>query len=76
MTTAKVFMNGASQAVRLPKDYRFSDSEVYIKKYQNIIMLIPKEDPWAGLFDSLDKFSDDFMESREQPPQQAREPFE
>ncbi|MFQ5631745.1 MAG: antitoxin [bacterium] len=76
MTTAKVFMSGASQAVRLPKDYRFSESEVYIKKFQNIIMLIPKNDPWAPLFASLNKFSDDFMESREQPPQQPREPFE
>lgn len=75
MITAKVFMNGASQAVRLPKDYRFSDSEVYIKKFQNIIMLIPKNDPWAPLFASLNTFSDDFMENREQPSQQRREPL-
>jgi len=76
MTTAKVFMSGTSQAVRLPKDYRFSDTEVYIKKFQSIIMLIPKSDPWAPLFASLNKFSDDFMESRGQPAQQRREPFE
>mgnify|MGYP005725232627 CR=1 FL=1 len=75
MKTAKVFMSGASQAVRLPKDYRFTDSEVYIKKFQNMIILIPKADPWTQLFSSLDKFSDDFMNDRAQPPQQAREPI-
>ena len=73
MTTAKIFMSGASQAVRLPKEFRFSADEVYIKRYQNMIMLIPKDDPWASFFASLDLFSDDFMENREQPQQQYRE---
>lgn len=76
MTTAKIFMNGSSQAVRLPKEFRFDDAEVYIKKYQNVVLLIPKDDPWASLLDSLEQFSDDFMENREQPSQQVREPFE
>lgn len=76
MTTAKLFMNGSSQAVRLPKEFRFDDAEVYIKKYQNVVILIPKDDPWASLLDSLEHFSDDFMENREQPPQPARESFE
>ncbi|MFQ5638897.1 MAG: antitoxin [bacterium] len=73
MTTAKIFMSGASQAVRLPKDFRFSDTEVYIKKFQNIVMLIPKDDAWALFFASLNKFSDDFMDNRDQPQQQSRE---
>ncbi|NIR69196.1 antitoxin [candidate division KSB1 bacterium] len=76
MTTAKIFMNGSSQAVRLPKEFRFDDTEVYIKKYQNVVILIPKDDPWAALIASLDQFSDDFMENREQPQQQDRESFE
>lgn len=72
MKTAKIFNNGRSQAVRLPKDCRFSESEVYIKKFQNVVMLIPKDDPWISLLNSLDKFSEDFMNERNEPPQQIR----
>ena len=63
MKTARIFSNGRSQAVRLPKEYRFDSDDVFIKKFNNIIMLIPKNDPWASLVDSLDKFSDDFLTS-------------
>ena len=73
MQTAKIFTNGRSQAVRLPKEYRFSGEEVYIKKFENIVILISKDDPWASLISSLDQFSDDFMENRNQPNQQFRE---
>ncbi len=62
METAKLFMNGGSQAVRLPKSCRFDADEVYINQIGNVVMLIPKDDPWAGLIESLDEFSDDFME--------------
>ena len=64
MKTARIFSNGRSQAVRLPKEYRFDSDDVFIKKFNNIIMLIPKNDPWAPLVDSLDKFSDDYLTSR------------
>jgi len=73
MKTAKIFINGRSQAVRLPKEYRFSGSEVYIKKLYNSIILIPKSDPWGPFINSLDKFTDDFMIQRNQPQQQIRE---
>jgi antitoxin VapB len=73
MQTAKIFTNGRSQAVRLPKEYRFSGEEVYIKKFENIVILISKDDPWASLISSLDQFSDDFMVNRNQPNQQIRE---
>ncbi|MFO7686769.1 MAG: type II toxin-antitoxin system VapB family antitoxin [Desulfobacterales bacterium] len=73
MQTAKVFINGRSQAVRLPKDFRFSGEEVYIKKVGKMVILIPKDDPWSSLIDSLDQFTDDFMESRKQPNQTQRE---
>jgi antitoxin VapB len=68
METAKLFRNGRSQAVRLPRKYSFSGEEVYVKKVDGIVMLIPKdEDPWKPLVDSLDKFSDDFFNfSRDQ----------
>ena len=72
MQTAKLFNNGRSQAVRLPKEFRFSGDDVYIKKYQGIVMLLPKESPWTSLVDSLDRFSSDFMDERNQPAQQQR----
>ena len=72
MQTAKLFKIGRSQAVRLPKEFRFSGDDVYIKKYQGIVMLIPKESPWTSLVASLDRFSSDFMDERNQPDQQQR----
>ncbi len=73
METAKLFRNGQSQAVRLPKDFRFEGEKVFIKRVGNAVVLIPYQDPWETLFESLDQFSDDFMEVREQPPTQHRE---
>lgn len=73
MKTARIFTNGRSQAVRLPKEFRFSGDEVYINKVQGILMLIPKGDPWRPLINSLDHFTEDFMEQREQPTPQKRE---
>jgi len=73
MKTARLFTNGRSQAVRLPKDCRFEGSDVYVKKYQDLVILFPKDNPWGPLLDSLEGFSDDFMEQREQPPTQGRD---
>ena len=75
MQTAKIFMNGRSQAVRLPKEFRFSDNDVFIKKIGKIVILIPKDDPWASFANSLDQFTDDYMETRDQPAQDSREPL-
>lgn len=72
MKTARVFFNGRSQAVRLPKECRVTGTEVYVKKVGPVVMLIPKDDPWAALVDSLDRFSDDFMSDRAQPISQKR----
>jgi antitoxin VapB len=76
METAKLMMNGDSQTVVLPKEFQLQGSEVYIKKIGNVIVLISKENPWQTLFDSLSLFSEDFMESREQPVLETREAFE
>ena len=73
MQTAKLFNNGRSQAVRLPKDCRFTGDDVYIKKFEDIVILIPKTNPWSSMVNSLDNFSDDFMETRNQPNEQVRE---
>jgi antitoxin VapB len=66
------------QAVRLPRKYSFSGEEVYVKKVDGIVMLIPKdEDPWKPLVDSLDKFSDDFFNfSRDQGTVEQRNRIE
>ncbi len=72
MQTAKIFINGRSQAVRLPKEFRFSGDDVFIKKIGNMVVLFPKDDPWAPLVNSLDQFSDDFMETRDEPVQCSR----
>lgn len=67
MNTAKVFTNGRSQAIRLPKEYRVQDTEVYVKKYEDIVMLIPKKSVWNTMLSGINNFSDDFMDNREQP---------
>lgn len=65
MDTAKLFKNGRSQAVRLPKKYAMTGDEVYVKRINGIVLLIPKdEDPWGGFVDSLDRFSDDFLSGK------------
>lgn len=73
MQTAKLFKNGQSQAVRLPKEFRCPGKHVFIKKIDNIIILIPADNPWQSLFSGIDKFSKDFMVERNQPQQQKRE---
>lgn len=72
METAKIFKSGNSQAIRLPKAYRFQGEFVYLKRVGNTLVLIPEDQAWDLLFESLDEFSDDFMEERNQPPQQYR----
>ena len=64
METAKLFINGRSQAVRLPKEFRFTGSEVFVKKLYNTVILIPKNDPWGSFVDSLDYFSKDLLNPR------------
>ena len=75
MKTAKLFQNGQSQAVRLPKAFRFEDDHVFVKKSGNVVVLIPTKNSWDTLIQSLDKFSDDFMVERKQPKMQKRENF-
>ncbi len=57
MDTAKLFQTGRSQAVRLPKAFRFEGNEVYIKRVGNGVLLIPKDrKPWQSMLESLEKF--------------------
>jgi len=74
MQTAKLFQNGRSQAVRLPKEYQFSGDDVFIQKHGNAVLLIPHEKAWAVFLEGLSGFSDDFMkDGREQGSDQIRE---
>lgn len=73
METAKLFQNGKSQAVRLPKEFRFGSDRVYIKRVGNAVVLLPYKTPWETLLNSLSLFSADFMSERNQPPVQNRE---
>ena len=70
---ARLFRNGQSQAVRLPKEFRFEGDFVYVKKSGNAVVLLPAKGIWSALVESLDKFSDDFMAERGQPEAQKRE---
>ena len=76
MKRAKLFKNGESQAVRLPKEFRFPGNEVYIKRQGNAVVLIPEEDSWDALIESTKHFTDDFMVDRNQPPLQQRDRFD
>ena len=75
MHTAKVFTNGGSQAVRLPKDCRFRGKEVYINRIGDMVILMPKSALLKSFRESLDMFTADFMEKREQGKPEKREPF-
>ena len=61
MMTAKVFKNGRSQAIRLPKECRFSSDEVVVNKIGDIVILLPKQNKWESFMKAIEMFSDDFM---------------
>ncbi len=73
MDTARLFRSGRSQAVRLPKDYRFQGSEVAVKHFGNGVLLLPIDDPWATLEAGLASFEPGFTIERQQPDAQQRE---
>lgn len=64
MMTAKVFENGRSQAVRLPKECRFDTDTVAVNKIGDIVILMPNTDKWSSFMQAIAMFSDDFMKDR------------
>jgi antitoxin VapB len=70
---AKIFMNGRSQAVRLPKEYRFDTDEVYITRQGEDIIISAKKPTWDTFFDAKPVFDDDFLTDREDAPAQERD---
>jgi len=72
METVKIFQSGNSQAIRLPKKYRFEGKEALISKVGDAVIIFPHQDGWKSFFEDLELFSDDFMNERYQPEIQDR----
>ncbi|RYY79177.1 MAG: AbrB/MazE/SpoVT family DNA-binding domain-containing protein [Moraxellaceae bacterium] len=73
MEHAKIFQSGRSQAVRLPKAFRFAGEEVAIKHFGNGVLLLPINQPWQMLEESLHEFESGFQLEREAQQDQERE---
>ena len=71
--TAKIFLNNRSQAVRLPKDFQFSVSEVYIRKQGDEVVLSPRPSSWDAYLESGPAAPADFMAGVEDLPVQERD---
>ena len=73
MKTVEVITDGVEQSIRLPQDCHIQADEVFVKRVGRSLLLIPKDaDPWKMFSQSLDEFTDDFMQDRAQPDQQER----
>jgi len=76
-STAKLFKSGRSQAVRLPKEFRFEGKEVRVSRHGRGVLLEPvAEESWASLFAKIDALGVDFPEREEQPPYPERDSFD
>ncbi|WP_304459771.1 type II toxin-antitoxin system antitoxin VapB [Alicyclobacillus sendaiensis] len=73
MEKAKLFQNGSSQAVRLPKAYRFDGDEVYVKRVGDAVVLLPSTGAWDAMAEALRMFSEDLTLERNEPPMDVRE---
>ena len=74
METAKIFENGRSQAVRLPKKFRFNADEVIVQQLGDAVLLVPKESLWQTFMDGVNSFTSDiFEDGRDQGVQEDRE---
>lgn len=74
METAKIFENGRSQAVRLPKKFRFDVDEVVVQQLGDAVLLVPREALWKTFLEGLNDFTDDiFQDGRDQGVQEERE---
>ncbi len=73
--TAKVFMSGRSQAVRLPAEFRFGCKEVLIEKKGEVVILKPKPSGWDDFFEKAGAVPPDFLADREDLPPQDRKLF-
>lgn len=65
-----------SQSIKIPDNYKINDDKVYLKKVGNALYIIPFHNPWQNLMDSVNEFTQDFMNDRAQPSEQTRESFD
>lgn len=72
---AKLFYNGRSQAMRLPKEFRFPGTEVYVRKVGDSLIVSPRRPSWDEFFSTPSAFGDDFLTERDNTPPQEREWF-
>lgn len=70
---AKIFMNGRSQAVRLPKEFRFDCDEVYITKQGDNVVISPTKPTWDDFFSQKSVFDEKYLNEREQGTPQERD---
>ncbi len=76
MYTAKIFKNGQSQAIRLPKRFKFNEKEVSITPLGKGVVIQPLHKTWKAIFDELILIpNNDFLKEREDVPPQKREYF-
>lgn len=76
METIEIRSTRNGQEISIPKELKIDDNKVYLKKVGNALYLIPFNNPWQNMQDSLANFTDDFMNERIQPEGQIREPFD
>lgn len=72
MSTAKLFRNGQSQAVRLPREFNLPGAEVYVRRVGRAVLLVPRDDPWGDLEATLADFTPDFLAGERVQPEQDR----
>jgi antitoxin VapB len=65
-----------AQMIKIPDNFKINDDKVYLKKVGNTLYIIPFHNPWQCMIDSVNEFSEDFMDDRQQPNQQSRESFD
>ena len=75
MEIAKVFQTGRSQAVRLPKAFRFNGTEVTIKSFGRGVLLMPIDNPWDIMLEAINEFEVGFQLERDDQGEQFREEF-
>jgi len=74
MATAKLFWSGRSQAVRLPKDFRFRGKEVRIRRHGNAVILEPVAEDWGWLDAIAGPLDEDFVGAVEEQPSEQQRP--
>ncbi len=77
MSTAHITSENGHSVIHLPPELQLAAGEVSVKQVGQTIILVPvNADPWQIFTASVEQFTPDFMQDRNQPPQQVREPLD